>query len=90
MDGFTIFDKSRSNFCSIHSNLDKGAAISATVSSTYSASISSPTFKSCKLSDGCEEGGAIHLFLETDKADFLLSNLQFTSNEANKVEDVFI
>ncbi|KAK2948182.1 hypothetical protein BLNAU_16891 [Blattamonas nauphoetae] len=45
---------------------------------------------SYKLSESSELRGAIHFFIETDKADFLLSNLLFTSNEATKAEDVFI
>ncbi|KAK2951446.1 hypothetical protein BLNAU_13603 [Blattamonas nauphoetae] len=57
---------------------------------TSSLSISSSTFKSYKLSESSELRGAIHFFIETDKADFLLSNLLFTSNEATKAEDVFI
>ncbi|KAK2943833.1 hypothetical protein BLNAU_21271 [Blattamonas nauphoetae] len=79
----------QSSFSSIHSNLDKGAAISASVSSSSSVSISSSSFTSCKLSDGSGVGGAIHLFLEADTADFVLSDLQFTSN-ATKAKDVFI
>ncbi|KAK2956789.1 hypothetical protein BLNAU_8242 [Blattamonas nauphoetae] len=80
----------QSSFSDILSNLDKGAAISASVSSSSSVSISSSSFTSCKLSDGSGVGGAIHLFLEADTADFLLSDLHFTSNEATNAKDVFI
>ncbi|KAK2956796.1 hypothetical protein BLNAU_8249 [Blattamonas nauphoetae] len=80
----------QSSFCNILSNLDNGPAISASVSSSSSVSISSSSFTSCKLSDGSGVGGAIHLFLEADTADFVLSDLHFTSNEATKAKDVFI
>ncbi|KAK2950626.1 hypothetical protein BLNAU_14432 [Blattamonas nauphoetae] len=80
----------RSSFSNIHSNLDKGAAISASVSSSSYLSISSSSFTSCKLSDANGVGGAIHLFLEADTAKFLLSDLLFTTDEATKADDVFI
>ncbi|KAK2955248.1 hypothetical protein BLNAU_9800 [Blattamonas nauphoetae] len=90
----TIFPQQKMHtfpsFCNIHTNHNKGAAISTSISSTSSVWISSSFITNFKLSDGSRVGGAIRLFFEMDTATFFISDLHFTSNEATKAEDVFI